>query len=198
MAEATIGRAGEPVGLLWSWGDGDALPVLPPVEGLSVQPAALGALAAFAGPAAAEDAALRQAGHRPYVAELGGRVVAFGWSASASGSFGPQGTTFRLPPGGRYLWGFATVPRWRGRGIYPHLLQAILRREGGDGRRFWILHRVANGASARGIEKAGFRPAGRIVRLADGGFGVASVGPAESERARDAARALTLRLAPDP
>ncbi|MGH9176090.1 MAG: GNAT family N-acetyltransferase, partial [Vicinamibacterales bacterium] len=64
------------------------------------------------------------------------------------------------------LWGFVTVPAWRGQGIYSALLQAILCGEAAD--RFWIGHDIGNTASARGILKAGFTSVGAAVQCADG------------------------------
>ena len=56
----------------------------------------------------------------------------------------------------RGLWDFFTLESARGRGIYPHLLKAILRGEQNEAEKFWLGHRVDNYASKRGIEKAGF------------------------------------------
>jgi hypothetical protein len=81
-----------------------------------------------------------------------------------------------VPEANRYLWGFVTLPSWRGRGIYPRLLQAILLQEAGDAERFWIVHQLANTASARGIAKAGFHLAGKLYFLREGGIGVTPVG----------------------
>ncbi len=62
-----------------------------------------------------------------------------------------------LTPSDRALWDFVTFEAWRGRGIYPLLLQAILRTEQSEAERFWIGHRADNDASKRGILKAGFQ-----------------------------------------
>lgn len=100
--------------------------------------------------------------HRPYVASLGGVPVAYGWVALAGADIGELDVQFTLPQGDRYLWDFKTLPAWRGRGIYPRLLQAILHTEARDAARFWIIHAPENGASQAGIEKAGFRIAGEL------------------------------------
>ena len=39
------------------------------------------------------------------------------------------GLSWPLGPQDRHLWDFVTLPAYRGRGVYPHLLQAILRAE---------------------------------------------------------------------
>jgi GNAT superfamily N-acetyltransferase len=99
-------------------------------------------------------------GHRPYIARLGGAPVAYGWAANRSASIGELGLDFAIPAGNCYLWDFATLPAWRGLGIYPRLLQAILAREAAQADRFWIGHVRENSASGRGILRAGFRVAG--------------------------------------
>ncbi|MBC8075410.1 MAG: hypothetical protein H7Y32_04990, partial [Chloroflexales bacterium] len=57
----------------------------------------------------------------------------------------------------------ATLPAWRGIGLYPRLLQAILAAESDTAARFWIAYLPENHASARGITKAGFRSVGAVV-----------------------------------
>lgn len=49
-----------------------------------------------------------------------------------------------------------------GRGIYPRLLQHIVRLEGAEAERFWIIHAPENRASGSGIRKAGFTTSGEI------------------------------------
>jgi GNAT superfamily N-acetyltransferase len=88
--------------------------------------------------------------------------VAYGWSASDAALIAEIGLAFGIAPGNRYLWDFATLPAWRGRGIYPRLLQAILGQETGEVDRFWIGHLPMNHSSARGIQAAGFRCVGTI------------------------------------
>ena len=162
---------------------GDELPVLPPVSGFAVAPADDdGILAALAGIALAEVVARRRAGNRPYLARLGGEPVALGWSTGTAVEIGELDLAFTLPPGNRYLWGFVTLPAWRGRGIYPRLLQAILRAEG-DEVRAWIGHEPHNDASARGILKAGFGCVGNVFRTSDGSFALTPTGPGEHAEA---------------
>jgi GNAT superfamily N-acetyltransferase len=108
--------------------------------------------------------------HRPYLAWIDSEPVAYGWSAAGQTRFGSPPVAFDVPPGNRYLMDFATLPAWRGRGIYPYLLQSVLAREAAD--RFWILHHRDNVASARGIGKAGFRMAAQIHFLDRGGLGL--------------------------
>lgn len=96
-------------------------------------------------------------GHRAYVALLHGVPAAWGWVATRSATIGELGATFAIPAGQRYLWNFVTRPEYRGLGIYPRLLEHILRAESGGAERFWIAYAPENHASARGIAKSGFR-----------------------------------------
>ena len=49
-----------------------------------------------------------------------------------------------------------TNPSFRGRGIYPYVLQQIIRGKG----RYWMIVDDKNNPSIRGVEKAGFQRAG--------------------------------------
>jgi hypothetical protein len=96
------------------------------------------------------------AGHRAYVARLDGANAAWGWVATRTADIGELGTTFALPAGERYLWNFVTLPSHRGRGIYPRLIDEIVRAESREAERFWIAYAPENRASGSGIVKAGF------------------------------------------
>jgi hypothetical protein len=111
--------------------------------------------------------------------------------ATLSASIGELALAFDLPAGDRYLWDFATLPEWRGRGIYPRLLRTIIDQEGEDGRRFWIIHAPENAASGSGIAKAGFTIVSDLSFLRDGGVGVAAV---VAERSRAGAALLGVPL----
>src|SRR5437867_3706052 len=111
---------------LATWWAPDQLPhfsALPGFEaGLAPDDAALARLNRLT---LAEVQVRRQAGHRPYVGCFNGTPVAYGWVATQEASIGELGLTFRLFPDNRYLWDFATLPGFQGRGIYPRLLRAI-------------------------------------------------------------------------
>ncbi len=96
------------------------------------------------------------AGHRAYVAFLDGTPAAFGWVATHEAAIGEIRATLRLPSGHRYLWNFVTLPAFRGRGIYPRLLRAILEGESPDMEWAWIMFAPEYHASGAGIDKAGF------------------------------------------
>ncbi len=181
------------LGPLCTWWRGDPLPVLPPFQGFRVEPGRDEWLERIGGYAAEELARRRSEGHRPYVALVGREPVAYGWVATQRAEIGALALAFLVPPGERYLWDFFTLPEWRGRGIYPRLLQAILELEN-EAERFWIGYDAPNAASARGIAKAGFRVVVKIVRLADGRLALVPVGPAE--RVAAAARLLGLPIVP--
>ena len=165
---------------------GDSLPALPSLPGFVAAPAEDDrTLASLAGLDLAEVAARRRAGNQPYLAHLDGEPVALGWSTGKGVEIGELDLAFTLPPGNRYLWGFVTAPARRGRGLYPRLLQAILRIEGMEGAdiRAWIGHEPDNTASSRGILKAGFRCVGHVFRTPPGTFVVTPTGPLERARA---------------
>ncbi len=183
---------GKPMWLLWSWCRGDALPVCERVSGLTVEESKDALLLSHL--MGIPEAALREQlwlGHRAYLARLGTLPVAVGWSATGDVAVLGGRVTLHVPPHHRYLYGFVTHPDWRGRGIYPHLLQAILRIE--EQEYFWIIHLLENTSSQRGIHKAGFRVAGRFFFFSTGGLGLVPP-PGDSERAQVAAHLLGLPL----
>lgn len=178
---------------LATWWSGDPLPSLAPLPDFharAIMDVALLARLAALDPFEVER---RQAGgHQPYVALLGDAPVAYGWVAGAGAEIGELGVSFVLPRGDRYLWDFATLPAWRGRGTYPHLLQGIVAAEAAEAARLWIIHAPENRASCRGIAKAGFAPVGELSFRADGSAGFRSYD--RPERARVGAALLGVPL----
>ena len=69
---------------------------------------------------------------------------------------------FRMQSGDALIHYCETRPAWRGRGIYPWLLQEAVLRLKAPGARIWILSEPDNPASRRGILKAGFQPKGTL------------------------------------
>ena len=100
--------------------------------------------------------------HRAYVASIDGEDVAFGWVATYQAMIGEIDSAFDIPKGERYLWNFVTMPGHRGKGIYPRLLDAIVRAESTEAERFWVAYAPENYASGTGIEKAGFKTVAQI------------------------------------
>ena len=160
----------------YTWWRGDPLPALAPLAGFRAAPCADGALLARLHGLGEAEMNERIAGeNRPYVAWLGGEPVAYGWAATVAFGVVDDGLYWTLEPGERGLWDFATLPAWRGRGVYPRLLQAS----------FWIGHLGENSASRRGICAAGFQmigitaaqPSGAWVQIVRGPEGRAYANP---------------------
>jgi GNAT superfamily N-acetyltransferase len=144
-------------GYLWSWWDGDALPLLEPLTDWRVEHCEDFLVFETLMHLSRIDAQDRlRLGHRAYVAYLGETPVAYGWGAVRNITFGYPVVHFWVGGNNFYLYHFATVASWRGRGFYPRLLQEIIQRERQEFARFWIIHQAANLASQRGIAKAGF------------------------------------------
>jgi GNAT superfamily N-acetyltransferase len=97
-----------------------------------------------------------QAENHAYLAFLDETPVAYGWTALKQSGISGFRFSFVVPSRDCYLWDFSTLLPWRGRGIYPRLLQAIIEQEALR-HHFWIGYEPGNEASARGISKAGFR-----------------------------------------
>ncbi len=90
-----------------------------------------------------EERALDPDGISIFVAEAGGVVVSAGWVRF------PGGTDFAT------LWGGATLPEWRGRGIYKALVLRRARLAAERGRRY--LEVDASDDSRPILERLGFR-----------------------------------------
>ena len=107
-------------------------------------------------------------GHRAYVAYLNDAPAAFGWVATQSAELGELRSTFAVPNDERYLWNFVTLASFRGLGIYPRLVDAIVHAESREAERFWIAYAPENHASGSGIRKAGFTALAELSFDADG------------------------------
>ena len=147
----------------------DAAPDLAPLPGLDVRRETRTDLLVQLQSRKAEEISNRFAmGHRAYVAYVDGEPAAFGWVATRVAVIGELGATFELPSGERYLWNFVTLPAHRGKGIYPRLIDAIVRAESAEADRFWIAYAPENRASGAGIRKAGFTTIARLSFDTDG------------------------------
>lgn len=162
---------------LATWWIHDPLPALQALSAFDVRAAQDDQeLATMARLPIAEVRARRAAGHKPYVGYYAGLPVTYGWVATLSASIGELDLTFDLPHGDRYLWDFATLPAWQGRGLYPRLLQSIAGREAGDAQRLWIIHAPENLPSGAGMRKAGFGPVGKLSFRHDQRVGLMPIG----------------------
>lgn len=140
-----------------TWWRSDHLHKLPPLAGFYAGPTEDAAMMAQLAHLKLVEVQRRlHEGHRPYVAWVNDQPVAYGWVATQTAHVGELDITITLSQTDRYLWDFATLPAWRGRGIYPRLLQAILVKERATAQRFWIIAAPENHASSTGISKAGF------------------------------------------
>ena len=155
----------------------DAKPSLAPLHGLLVRREDDAFVMATLQERTMEEMQRRFAsGHRAYVATLDGVPAAWGWVATRVASIGELRATFAIPAGERYLWNFVTRPEYRGLGIYPRLLEAILASESLEAARFWIAYAPENHASAAGIRKSGFRAVAELSFDALGNAAVRSLG----------------------
>ena len=138
----------------------DPVPSLEPLAGLVVRREADAQfMASLQGRTPEEMTRRFDAGHRAYVAWHDAAPAAWGWVATRVAEIGELGSSFGIPTGERYLWNFVTLAAHRGRGIYPRLVDAIVRAESRDAspaERFWIAYAPENHASGAGIRKAGF------------------------------------------
>jgi RimJ/RimL family protein N-acetyltransferase len=135
----------------------------------------------------------RMNGHRPYIARINGQPVAYGWLATSKVSIGELNINVELSPDDRYLWDFATLPDWQGRGLYPRLLQSILEQEIQNAKRFWIIHAPENLPSGAGMSKAGFEFVGQLSFTLNGKVGLAPYSDS-TERARIGADLLQVPI----
>ncbi|HEX2912374.1 MAG TPA: GNAT family N-acetyltransferase [Chloroflexia bacterium] len=101
-------------------------------------------------------------GREVYLGEVtnedGNAVIAtYGWIARTTEPLGKSGFAFEPPERHVWLYDFATIPEFRGRGYYPALLRCIVEDLNQQGvRAAWIGTAPGNGKSARSITRAGF------------------------------------------
>ncbi len=185
---------GGPAGSFYTWWRGDPLPRIAPLTGLTAERTdRYDLVARLAGLPLDEVLSRVRSENTPYLVLLDSRPAGYGWSARGEAEIGGL-LQFQVREGERYLWDFATLPPYRGRGVYQRLLQAILVQESESAERFWIGHDAPNVVSGRGIRKAGFSRVGDVVSLPDGALSLTPAG--SPERARLAADLLGIPLLP--
>lgn len=118
-----------------------------------------------------------------FVAFVNEQPAAFGWMARGKATIGELNHELILPERHRYLWNFRTLAPFRGRGLYPYLLQWIIRYERERSDRFWIIHAPENRASRQGILKAGFEYTGQLYLNGSGNAAIRALDAAEAYRA---------------
>lgn len=112
-------------------------------------------------------------GCRAFAVWQGEQVASYCWISVRREHVGELARDLALAAGDSYVWDCATVPRYRGQGLYRSLLRAIAETLTEEGqRRVWIGASSANEASNRTFATVGFRPAVAVVsvRLAGRGF----------------------------
>jgi GNAT superfamily N-acetyltransferase len=115
-------------------------------------------------PALTEITGRLETGRQCYAAWVEGQVVAYGWLSFEHEDIGELNLRMKLLPGEAYIWDCATLPAFRGKGLYSALLVYIL----GNLRaqnicRVWIGADYDNLASQKGIARAGFHHVADLV-----------------------------------
>lgn len=152
---------------LTTWWHSDPLPTLPFLPGFTARRTTdIGLISELNRIDRADVCARLGDGHHAYIAALAGQPVGYGWAATRRASIGELNLNFTLAHNECYLWDCATLPGFRGQGIYPRLLQMILAAEAST--RTWILHAPENLPSGAGMARAGFQAVGQLSFRADG------------------------------
>lgn len=148
---------------LYTFTTNNTLPSIPSPAGLKIKECSdAGMLAAMGGTTTEEVKKRFSNEHVAFVAFVNNVPAAFGWMARGKAFIGELNHEMVLPIRNRYLWNFRTLEAFRGMGIYPALLQYIIRFEQKKADRFWVIHAPENKASLKGIQKAGFEYVGKL------------------------------------
>jgi len=154
----------------------DKLPSVKIPAGLKIEVSTDAALLSKLGNTTVEEVLKRLSNnHLAFVAYINNQPAAFGWMAITKARIGELNHEFSLPQKNRYLWNFRTLAEHRGLGIYPALLQYIMRYEGENVNRFWIIHAPENKSSLKGITKAGFEYVGKLYAKANGAIALETI-----------------------
>jgi hypothetical protein len=148
---------------LYTFSKTDTLPSIKIIEGVRMEECSNVKLLSEIGTTTVDDVTTRLAnGHVAFVAYVNNQPAAFGWIAREKAKIGELNHEMILPEGNRYLWNFRTLEKFRGFGIYPALLQYIIKSDIERVERFWIIHAPENISSLSGIIKAGFKFKGTL------------------------------------
>ncbi len=154
----------EEQGTLWALKTVDGLPPAQPAQVETafreVGQADFSRLAAAMNLPSPEPSAQRLQGNRRcFALWAAGEIVTYGWVTLGREVVGELERTFHLPDDEAYVWDCATIPAWRGRGCYSHLLSRIIYRLGEEAVPcIWIGASRQNRPSIRGFANAGFEP----------------------------------------
>ncbi|GIX46565.1 MAG: hypothetical protein KatS3mg131_0776 [Candidatus Tectimicrobiota bacterium] len=109
-------------------------------------------------------AARLERGEQFWTAQLQEKIVAYCWAAQRPVDIGEIRRVIHPRHGEVYLYDAFTFAAYRGRNLYPALLQHILQASRAQGlQRALIFVLSDNTASIRGVQKAGFREFQRVV-----------------------------------
>jgi GNAT superfamily N-acetyltransferase len=150
---------------LYTFSGKTSLPSIASIPGLTIKESNnVDMLSAMAGITPEEVGKRMSDDHLAFIAFMNNSPAAFGWMATGTAFIGELNHEMILPVRNRYLWNFRTLEQFRGRGIYPVLLQYIIRHEEKRADTFWIIHAPENKSSLKGIQKAGFEFAGKLYK----------------------------------
>ena len=158
------GPEAQPVGTFWVLELAHPLPAAPrprlPVAFLRLGPADAAALAQAMRYDDPEPVRQRfAAGKHCYAGQIDNAIATYGWVTFDEESIGELGLRFHLAPGDAYIWDCATLPLYRGQGLYPALLAHIARALHQAGlSRAWVGADADNLPSQSGMARAGFLP----------------------------------------
>ena len=150
-----------PAGTIWAIDLNEPIPVIKPHIDATfsrVGTESIAKLAAVMSPDNSAEIIKRfETGRRCYVAQVEGKLAAYGWVSFDEEFIGELNLLLRLLPGEAYIWDCATLPPYRRNLLYSALLTYIL----GDLsteplHRVWIGAAFNNIPSQRGIVRAGF------------------------------------------
>jgi ribosomal protein S18 acetylase RimI-like enzyme len=112
-------------------------------------------------------------GCRVVAAWQGDAVASYCWISTHRERVGELARDLSLPAGESYVWDCATVPQYRGQGLYRSLLRRIAMMLSGEGqRRVWIGATSTNEVSNRTFATVGFVPAASVISVRLAGRGV--------------------------
>ena len=93
-----------------------------------------------------------------YAGRVEGEIASYGWVTFDEERIGELGLSIRLQADEAYIWDCATLPAYRGQGLYLALLAYISGELAAGGRRrIWIGANVDNTASQKTFARAGFQ-----------------------------------------
>jgi len=148
-------------GTIWMLNLDETTPVVAPrvhAEFRRVTPGLGPALVSAMGSSASDEIARRfERGCHCYAAWVDNDIAAYGWVSFEDEHIGELNLRIKLLPGEVYIWDCATAPPFRGNGLYSALLVYIIRELRAQSLcRAWIGADLANVASQKGMERAGF------------------------------------------